>query len=236
MSLSDLILKEELIIHDKLNDKLWDGNKLYADVNEALLKIADAFIKSLKIDQSLVKDIILTGSNANFNYIKDVSDIDIHIEIDISSFKCFDITEYFQAKKNLWNNQHDIIVKGYPVEVYAEPTGEHSVEGAGVFSLKYSKWLVKPKKFNGEVDQESIDKKVKSIENQIDAVVDSKVDDMKIIEKLKENIKKLRVTGIQKGGEFSTNNLVFKELRNSGYLEKLSEYYDNLNDYKLSLE
>ena len=236
MTLSDLILKEELIIHDTLNDKLWDNNKLHTDVNEALLKIASAFIKSLKIDQSLVKDIILTGSNVNFNYIEGVSDIDIHIEIDVSSFKCFDITEYFQAKKSLWNNQHDINVKGYSVEVYAEPIGGHSVEGAGVFSLKYSKWLVKPKKFKGEIDQESIDKKVKSIKNQIDTIVDSKVDDIKIIEKLKENIRNLRKTGIQKGGEFSTNNLVFKELRNSGYLEKLSEYYDNLNDYKLSLE
>ena len=236
MKLTDYILKEELIIHDTLNTVLWGKDKLIPDVKEALLKIASAFIKTLKIDNNLVKDILLTGSNVNYNYVEGESDIDIHIEIDISSFKCFDVTEYFLAKKSIWNSSHNITVKGYPIEVYAEAVGDHSVKGAGVFSLKNNEWIVKPKKFKGEVDQESIDKKVNSIKNQIDNIIDSKVDDIKIIEKLKENIRNLRKTGIQKGGEFSVNNLAFKELRNSGYLEKLSNYHENLNDYKLSLE
>ena len=46
----------------------------------------------------------------------------------------------------------------------------------------------------------------------------------------------MRSSGIRKGGEFSIENLVFKELRNNGYLEKLSTYIVKTKDKSLSLE
>jgi hypothetical protein len=45
----------------------------------------------------------------------------------------------------------------------------------------------------------------------------------------------MRASAIQQGGEFALENLVFKELRNRGYLDKLSKYIVNLEDRKLSL-
>jgi len=39
-------------------------------------------------------------------------------------------------------------------------------------------------------------------------------------EELKNKIKRYRQAGLDKSGEYSTENLVFKILRNSGYLEK----------------
>ena len=38
---------------------------------------------------------------------------------------------------------------------------------------------------------------------------------------LKDKVKKYRQTGLDNGGEYSTENLVFKLLRNNGYLGKL---------------
>lgn len=237
MRLSDFILKEELVINDTLNPAIWntDTQELLPEVKKAIVKIADTFIEFLKIDKSIVKDIILTGSNVNYNYTKD-SDVDIHIEVDTSDIKFDNIAEYFITKKTLWNLQHNISIHGYPVELYAEPNNEKQVTNAGIYSISKDEWIVKPVKFAGKVDQPSIDKKFESIKGQIEDIIKHKVDNVDVIQRLKDNIKNLRKTGIEKGGEYSTNNLTFKELRNGGYLEKLSNYAENITDKELSLK
>ena len=45
----------------------------------------------------------------------------------------------------------------------------------------------------------------------------------------------MRAASIAKGGEFSFENLVFKELRNRGYLDKMNRYEQSLKDKALSL-
>jgi hypothetical protein len=52
---------------------------------------------------------------------------------------------------------------------------------------------------------------------------------------LKEKLREMRGAAIKKGGEFSFENLVFKELRNRGYLEKMSNYEKAQQDQALSL-
>ena len=46
----------------------------------------------------------------------------------------------------------------------------------------------------------------------------------------------MRDSAIQKAGEFSVENLVFKELRNRGILDKMTDHIRNLQDKKLSLK
>ena len=46
----------------------------------------------------------------------------------------------------------------------------------------------------------------------------------------------MRSAAIQKGGEYSIENLAFKELRNLGYLDKFSDYIINVQDKSLSLK
>ena len=46
----------------------------------------------------------------------------------------------------------------------------------------------------------------------------------------------MRAAGIEKAGETSTENLVFKELRNRGYLDKMSKHIRDLEDKDLSLK
>ena len=52
----------------------------------------------------------------------------------------------------------------------------------------------------------------------------------------KEKIRSLRGVSVQKGGEFSLENLAFKELRNRGIIDKFSNYIKNIEDHELSLD
>ena len=70
----------------------------------------------------------------------------------------------------------------------------------------------------------------------IEHFIASKCDNIEKMEAYKEKIRKMRGSSVQKGGEFSLENLAFKEIRNKGYLEKFSNYIKNVQDRKLSLK
>jgi murein DD-endopeptidase MepM/ murein hydrolase activator NlpD len=57
-----------------------------------------------------------------------------------------------------------------------------------------------------------------------------------MIGKYKEKLKKYRSCGLEKGGEFSNENLVFKVLRRNGYVEKLFDFDNKNMDDKLTLK
>jgi len=54
--------------------------------------------------------------------------------------------------------------------------------------------------------------------------------------KYREKLRKYRTCGLQKEGEFSYENLVFKFLRRNGYIAKLENFKNKFVDKKLSLE
>lgn len=237
MTFKQFILKEDSFkLHDKLNPALWEKDKLLPEVEKALKKVADVFIEFLNVKESDVADILFTGSNCNYNY-HESSDCDIHIELKSSLFKTcsIDVTDYFLTKKTLWNEQHDIKIKGYEVEVYAEQEGEHFVPNMGVYSLKQNKWLVVPTiKDEVDVDTKHIAKKADAFKYEINNLLKARANELSSIKKIKEKIKKMR-SDVRTGGEYSTGNLAFKELRNGGYLEKLSNYEKSLEDESLSV-
>ena len=78
-------------------------------------------------------------------------------------------------------------------------------------------------------------RKVKDWMNVIDGLIDSKSDDKDAFKSIKNRLKGMRAGAIEKGGESAPENLVFKELRNRGYLDKMSKYLRNLEDEDLSL-
>ena len=55
-------------------------------------------------------------------------------------------------------------------------------------------------------------------------------------EKIKTKIKDMRNSSLKKSGENSVENLIFKELRNLGYLDKMNEYIKSRQDESLSLK
>ena len=68
----------------------------------------------------------------------------------------------------------------------------------------------------------------------IDEIIRDKMD-ISAVKDLKDKIKSMRSASIAAGGEFSFENLVFKELRNRGYLDKINKYEQGLKDKALSL-
>lgn len=223
--------------HKNLNQKVWSGNELRPEVKEALVKIAKEFEEFLDSPDIKITDIIFTGSLANYNYTR-YSDIDLHLIVDASSSDnedCkVDLEEFFMTKKNLWNQTHDIEVHGFPVELYAQLADE-DVTAEGVYSIMNDEWVHEPKPTSKNYDKYAVEVKAKYFINMIQKAIDDKVDDRNYLKKIMEKIKNMRKSGLEKNGEFSEENLAFKVLRNTGYLEKLSNYRSKLKDEELSL-
>ena len=109
-----------LVPHKNLNTNVWDADNLKPVIRTKLLKIAQDFYAYLDVDAPLL-DITLTGSLANFNYTK-ASDFDLHLIFNYSDIdENVDLVEKFlSAKKSVWNDKHNIKIKGYEVELYAQ--------------------------------------------------------------------------------------------------------------------
>ncbi len=228
-------LKLTLKSNETLNPELWNNEKLDPEVWRTLNKISKEWADFANIPQSAIRDVILTGGNANYNYTKH-SDIDLHLVVDKEKIDCQGLLDdYLQSKKQLWALTHDITVKGQPVELYAQDFRDPFRKGQGIYSLKSSRWLQQPTKYTINQSHPEVVRKVKDYMDIIDNLIDSKSDDIDAFKKLKNRLKGMRAGAIEKGGESAPENLVFKELRNRGYLDKMSKYVRNLEDESLSL-
>ena len=220
---------------EELNPKMWSNEKLDPEVWNSLRKIAKEWQDFANIPKSAVKDIIITGGNANYNYTK-YSDIDLHLVVDKDRIDCEGLLDdYLQSKKQLWALTHDITVKGQPVELYAQDYKDPFRKGQGIFSLQSNKWLQEPTKYKIDRSHPEVVRKVKEYMNLIDGLIDSKSDDRDAFKTIKNRLKGMRAGAIEKGGESAPENLVFKELRNRGYLDKMSKYLRKIEDEDLSL-
>jgi predicted nucleotidyltransferase len=204
------------------------------------MDIVDEFVERLDLDAE-IKDIIITGSLANYNWSK-FSDIDLHILIDFKEVNDNEelVKRFFDAVRSNWNKTHDIKVKGHEVELYVQDESEPHVS-TGVYSLKDDKWLVKPNKVKPFIDKKTAKKKAADIEREVDKVAAILYDGdhdaaLKAAANLKEKIKTMRQAGLEKAGIFSPENLAFKMLRRSDALSKLHEIYTKAYDLALSLD
>jgi predicted nucleotidyltransferase len=234
----DQVDVQTLKFNEELNPLIWDGEEIKPEVRDQLLKIATEFIKSCKLDDYKYKDIVFVGSMANYTYTPQ-SDIDIHIIVDFNQFKVDEeiLGEYFDTKKDMWSNTHDIRIKGHVVECYVQNSQE-PYTSLGVYSLAKNEWIRKPVKKFITVDEGNVQLKAAAFMNAIDKLEErfKNGEDVVIeLKKLKDKIKNMRKNGLYKEGEYSTENLVFKVLRNSGYLEKLINLKNNNMDQNLSL-
>jgi|TARA_R110000824_G_scaffold181104_2_gene361836 predicted nucleotidyltransferase len=222
--------------HDELSVKLWEEDKLKPDIREQLLEISDAFIEYLGISIDVI-DVTFTGSYANFNYTP-YSDIDLHIIVDPGSInKDIDLVEEFlKAKRQFWNDRHDIRVLNIEVELYAQDVNEEHAS-SGVYSVKNDEWINKPNKFRGEFDGRNVTRKVKYFKRQISMEIEeAKINrDTADLEKIMKKIRDMRQSGLEKGGEMSDENIIYKILRSEGDIQKLYDMRDNVFDVNLSL-
>lgn len=221
-------------VRDELCQDIWSGMKMHENVRSALLKTAKKFIEFLGVDLK-VKDVILVGSMANYNWHAK-SDIDIHILVDGSEVDADEdvVSELFYAKKTIWNTKYNIRMKGHDVELYVQDVKD-TLRSKGVYSLSKNVWLERPEKVGGKPDLNSAKLKASSLMALIDGVSDVEDEGRKLsrLEKIMRKIRAMRSVGLEKeGGEFSSENIAFKILRNSGYLQKMSNMETKAtNDY-----
>ncbi len=234
-------------LKDSLSKDIWvksnGGYTIKPNVRERLLKIANDFIDFLDVDL-VISDIIMSGSLANYNW-SDYSDIDLHVVADFSQFNEIEkplYEELFYLKKSIYNKKHDITIYGYEVELYVEDESQiNEVKNIAKFSILDNEWIETPTQDDVSFSNETVKSKAKQWMNIIDRLIDNiKDEDFEeakiLIDKYNDKLRKYRTCGLQSGGEYSDENLVFKVLRRNGYLEKLRGLKDKLTDMELTLK
>jgi hypothetical protein len=218
---------------------------LKEDIREKLLKITDKFLDFINVD-FFIFDIHLTGSLSNYNWSK-YSDLDLHIMFDIKElvsnedYKIYEdiIKNFFESKKKNWSLTTDIKIKNYEVELYVQDINDKLLS-SGIYSVLNNEWIVEPIKMKTpyEIDEKKILEKSKEFTKQIDNLFKNTTNNdqkLKQIETIKNKLKKFRQSGLERGGEFSYENLTFKLLRRNGYIEKLMTVKSKILDKELSI-
>jgi len=216
-------------VNRRLNPKIWEDGELKPEIKTALIKIAEKFKDFIGVDLDVI-DYTITGSNANYTWTQ-FSDLDLHIIV--KGMPDDKERELYNAKKALWSEEHNITIKGLPVECYVQGEDEEH-HSTGVYSILADQWLEKPKKVKPSLDDAAIKIKKDSIVHDIETALSS--NDPTSLRKVKEKITKMRKAGLERAGEWSTENVVFKILRNIGLIDKLTEKIRELEDQELSLE
>lgn len=228
------------VYNSTLDPNIWNTDKtIKPEVREHLLKVAEDFYNSTDL-QGEIHDILFLGSSANYNWTP-TSDVDVHIVIDIAEEKINEdyARKFMDALGSKWNLEHDIEVKGHPVEIYLqdirEPNSNASLSrpGAAIYSLFSGKWIQEPEYEKPDIDPDKIRKKFESIQAKVKKLVET--NDIEALKELMKSIKNYRNTGLAKGGEFSNENLVFKALRKGGVLGKIKDTINKIYDQHASL-
>jgi hypothetical protein len=234
-------------IKDSLNPEIWENDKLSPNVKETLIKIAYDFFKEIEVPSNVkIKDIIFTGSLANYNWSK-FSDVDLHIVIDFNDVDANAkmVEDFFYAQKVIWNQNHDITIFQYPIELYVQDIN-HKLVATAVYSVINDTWIKKPIRENFKLDKKTVLIKAQNIIKQLKTIRDNYKhgeyqEVVKDVKYLKDKIKQMRNAGLEKGGELSLENITFKILRRTDFMDILDSFksksYDKLmsineNDYK----
>jgi predicted nucleotidyltransferase len=216
---------DSLKFRDKLSPDIWETeSKIRTEVKEALLKVAHDFLSTIEINIP-VKDIVLTGSLANYNWSKH-SDLDVHIITDFSEVDdSAEVVESLtRALTSAWNSKHDIFIH----------------DSSGVYSLMDDEWAVQPKKEDKFPDLDTVRKKAEDYIERIDAIEDAFQegdfeDSYHDAKKLKEKIRTIRQRALKREGEYSVENLVFKVLRRTEDLDRLSTLLNRSYDMSITI-
>ena len=231
--LNSFKLSDAVKFHDKLNPKLWKNDQMEPLVRDQLLVIARDFVENLGIKDLDIVDVIVSGSNAAFSYTPH-SDLDLHIVVNMNDLHNDEVyRELFRAKKTLYNDSHEITVHGVPVELYVQDAAESNVS-LGEYSILNDKWNKIPKRKTANLDQPATKAKYEQLADLIRLAV--KTRDENRVSRAIDLIRRYRKAGLDKGGEFSPENLAYKALRTQGKIDELYDVRDELHSEKLSIE
>lgn len=221
-------INEKVEYHKDLCPKFWEEGKMDPVIRTKLLALANDFWSSLKLEVPIL-DIQLTGSIANFNWNSD-SDLDVHIIIDFSQIdqNLELVRKALDGQRFMWNLRHPVVLRGHDVECYVQHKDEQHV-ASGLFSILRDKWIIVPSWREPVIDQSDVNEKMRVIKSEVSAIKqklgsvdgESAQELYDYLERLKKKIMTDRKEGLAKDGEFAVENLVFKELRRDGTIEKI---------------
>jgi hypothetical protein len=124
----------------------------------------------------------------------------------------------------MWNQRHPVVIREHDVELYAQDINQLHL-ASGLYSLMKGEWLRKPVYDPPTIDPKDVERKVEAYGNEIDelkkrlkgATPEEAKTVLAYLSALKKKISRARDEQLaHKGGEFSVENLVFKEMRNNG--------------------
>lgn len=219
-----------------------DNEILNPQIRMRLLDIADDFVKTLEVKWVKPLDIVVTGSIVNYNW-SEYSDVDVHVIYDFN--KIYDkpefVQDYFMSKRDTWNKSHEnLTMKGFPVELSVEDVNT-PLQSSGVYSLEKNKWVKKPKQMDdssidiegiqkycakqmtkmdelfAKMDKENDRKKLETLANKLESILDA------VHDKRKEGLK-------TKEKELSNGNIMWKVVKHMGYVEKVYDYLNKVYD------
>lgn len=236
---------ESRFYNDTLHPRFWDAaGNFDQEVRNALLTIAKDVSNDAGVKEDLIEDVQLTGSLANFNYT-DFSDLDTHILIDFDKINHDEdlVKKALDGKRFVWNLRHDITIGGHDVEVYFQDVDEPH-KASGLYSLKDNKWITEPVHNEPTIDERDVTAKADKIKGEIAdlevALQTSEGEDLGELadaaKALREKVSRMRKDSLEAKGEFGIGNLAFKELRNSGYMERLIDVANAVYDKQFTTD
>lgn len=227
------IIKENVVIHDVLNPLIWNSDEtLLPEVESKVIEIVNLFRDSLEIPIDIV-DVHIVGSNASYNYTE-FSDLDVHVIVNYEFIDAsHDVLQaLYNAEKSSFNSTYDIHIHGINVEIYVEDVSSSAMSN-GVYSVPSKKWIKKPIKLNN-INVSINNSTVELWKSRIDDAILNKTLDY--LKSLVDRLYVIRKNSLISDGEFGKGNLLFKELRNNGYLTKLKDAIHSEQSKQMSLE
>lgn len=226
----------------RLNENIFENDVVKEKVRELLLRIVNFVINQYDIDKKIVKDVVLTGSLATYNW-DDYSDIDLHIVLSLKNMKNREkdfFIKYLKELKTNLNEKFNFKIANHKVEIYFQDVEEDHYS-LGVYSILKNKWIKHPKHFKVKQNKKLIKHLITDILNEIKFVLTKHPKDWKKIKKLFDDIVNIRKsifldkTLSPEEKVYSVNNVVFKILRREGVLELLKNYMNKLKSEQLTL-
>jgi len=216
---------------DQLSDYVFDKTgRMKPEVRRAMIAVAKEFQDFIDLPIP-VEDLVLIGSLASYSH-SPYSDADIHLMVDYDKLGIDEefARSLFDSKKNLFNNRFDIKIGPYEAEVYIQGTEDPNAS-TGVYSLVKDQWIQEPQMVNADFDKDLVMNKASMYERMID-----RADSLEEIDAMKDKLSRFRKAGLDREGEYSYENLVYKLLRRRGYLEKLQDAQTAAIEKRLSIK
>lgn len=215
-----------------LSEKVWNEDGLRPEVSNALGRIAEQFLQELEIDLD-VEDVILTGSYAGRTWGPG-SDLDLHIIADMSGDEDPEtLKRATKLAKFKWDEDHDVKIKGIPVEVYVEDVGDSPPKVTGRWSITRNEWDLEPPGDGVSFDESKVLDKVRDFREVIQRASQSQ-EEGPLLAAMKR-ITKLRQAGLESEGELSNENLAYRVLRRTGEIQDAWDRINDMIDRRLSI-